>query len=338
MKNKNKLLLIIATLSCQLLIAQDNLSDSYPDTLTLETDSQIELTISFWKMKDQKRHLTNELWNSILGAMEAAIESSSYYEGLIVSYQKIQKDGEESAKIEVKPFEDRADVFMIGQDGMKAIRSNRIDYNIYLSEVAISFSISELGEIEHLKEINIESVWDQVSQKYENYGKRNIYRGKGEIKYGNANINKITSKSIGTDAIELSMGVGVGFYRDRFIPDLGFKLGFNLPDRFGDIKVQTGLLYTQQYIFTESGEIATAEPNVNGFLTGFFNLKYAKGNEVGLGLGLLVHEQGDFYEGTTIKVSLFTQRSNSKISFTPELIFTNDFKQAFPALKFGLSF
>ncbi|MEO9872614.1 hypothetical protein [Ekhidna sp.] len=324
--------------------AQPQGNRSYPDTLILKTDSQIEMTFAFFEMRNHKEYMKNDLWKSILGAMESAVQSSTRDEGIEVSYMKVKQQEEEVAKIEITPLLNTADVFIIENNGMKELLSDRIQFTIYQREISISFSVNDLSELEQIKEINIETVWDQVEQKYKNQGRRNLYTGKGIIKYGNANIDQIASRSEGNDAIELSMGIGMGYYRDRFIPDLGFKLGFNFPDRFGNIKVQTGLLYTQQYLFFGSEEIATSEPDVNGFLTGFFTLQYGSGgkfgggNKVGVGLGYLIHSEGDFYEGHTFKMSLFTQKSDSRINFTPELIFTNSFKQAFPALRFGLSF
>jgi hypothetical protein len=288
-------------------------------------------------MSDKEVYLKDDLWRSILNVMSTTIESSASDEGVQVTYSKIYDSEGGMAKIEVKDIEDNSDVFLIGSDGMKEIRSERIEFQILLNKVAITFSLNDIDNLDVIKELSVESVWDQVSLKYENQGKKNIYKGDGVFKYGKANISEITGTPEVTDSIEISMGVGLGYYRDRFIPDLGLKLGFNFPDRFGNAKIQTGLLYTQQYIFTGS-EISTDKPNLNGFLTGFFNLKYGNGNEVGFGLGYLIHREGDFYAGDTFKMSLFSQRSSSKFSFTPELVFTNDFKQIFPALKFGLSF
>lgn len=315
------------------------INPKYADTLVLTTDAQVEVKFMFHRMSDKEVYLKDDLWKSILSIMRTSVESSGNEEGTQVIYSKIKGKGDtEVAKVEVKALENNSDVYLIGTEGMKEIPAERTEFNILLSKVAIAFFVESLDDLDAISELSVESVWDQINLKYKDYGKRNVYVGEGVFKYGKANISNISGRSEGIDSIELSMGVGIGFYRERFVPDLGFKLGFNLPDRFGNSKIQTGLLYTQQYVFTGGSEISTSEPDLNGFLSGFFNLKYGNGNEVGLGIGYLIHKEGDFYSGNTFKLSLFTQRSDSKLNFTPELIFTNDFKQAFPALRFGLSF
>lgn len=337
MQKINKFLLIVLLVLCGLSSTAQT-KNPYPDTLKLVTDSQIEMVFTFYEMRDHKEYFSNDLWKSILSVMQSAVEASPKVGGLEVSYRELVKEDGELAQIEVQSLTRDTDIFIIENDGMKELLSSRFEFKIYQPEVAIFFAISELSELAQLSEVNVESVWKQVEQKFENYGRRDIYHGTGIIKYGNANIDIITTKVEPGDQIELTMGIGIGFYRDRFIPDLGFKVGFNFSDRYGVMRVKTGLLYTQQYLFTASEEPAISEPNVNGFLSGFFNLKYGNDNEVGVGLGYLIHRQGDFYRGNTFKFSLYNQKKNSAVSFTPELVFSNDFKQAFPALRFGLSF
>ncbi|MEO9483493.1 MAG: hypothetical protein ABJG47_08620 [Ekhidna sp.] len=338
MKSIKQIIFLLILLSSSIDINAQKVSELYPDELVLKTDFQIDVKFRFYQMSKKEVYLKDDLWRSILNVMNTAVESSASDEGAKVTY--IKKSGGENpgAKVEVKSIENNSDVFFIGSEGVTEVRSERIEFHIILHKVTISFSLNDLNDLEMIKDLSVESVWDQINLKYKDYGKRNVYKGEGFFKYGKANVSNISGESGGTDSIEISAGVGLGFYRDRFVPDLGFKLGFNLPDRYGNIKVQTGLIYTQQYLFTGSSEISTSEPDLNGFLTGFFNLKYGNGNEVGVGLGYLIHSEGDFYSGRTFKLSLFSQRSESKFNFTPELVYTNDFKQAFPALRFGLSF
>ncbi len=309
----------------------------YPDTLTLTTDSKIDIQFLFYRMSDKERHLTDDLWQSIISIMNSSATSSSYDGGIEVTYRKVKMDENEVAKVEVKEIENNSDVFLIGNEGMKEVRSERAEFKILLAKVAIVFSINSLSELEEISELSVESVWDQVNLKYKHSGSRKLYKGSGVFKYGKANISSINDSPDGTDSIELSSGVGIGFYRDRFVPDLGFKLGFNLPDRYGNPHIQLGALYTQHYFFTEQTE-GEFNLDLNGFLSGFVTYHGIESYEIGLAIGGLIHREGSFFKGGTYKLSLYTSKDNSKVEFTPELIFTNDFKDAFPALRFGLSF
>lgn len=335
---KTNKIIVVGILLCVTFFSQaQDIVNEYPDTLKIKTDSQIEVAFSFCHMSDKKDYMTDDLWKSILGVMESAVESSPSQEGIIVSYQKVKKGEDEVAKVKVSELEDKADIFLIEKDGMKEIHSDRIDFVMYQPKVAISFSIDDLSDLSEIKELSVESVWDQVNQKFENEGKRNLYFGNGIFKYGKANLESIVGAPATVDNIELSGGIGLGFYRDRFVPDINFKLAVGFPDRLGNPDLQFGLFYTQQYFFDKNAE-QEYNLSVNGFLSAFFSKRFRNDYKIGVGAGKLLQQNGDFYQGETYKFSLYTQKRNSKINLTPELIFTDNFKKAFPALKFGLSF
>ncbi|MFK7953644.1 MAG: hypothetical protein AB8B73_12420 [Ekhidna sp.] len=333
----NKILVVGILLFGTFLGKAQDIVNPYPDTLKIETDSQIEVAFSFYRMSDKKAYLTDDLWKSILGVMESSVESSLYQEGIVVSYQKIKKGDAEVARVKVDELKDKSDVFTIDKEGMKEVYSNRIDFVIYQPKLSISFSMEDLADLEEIKELSVESVWEQVDQKFENEGTRNLYNGNGVFKYGKANLDGIVGGPAVIDQIELSGGIGLGFYRDRFVPDINFKLAVGFPDRLGNQDIQFGLLYTQQYFFDKNVE-QEYDLNVNGFLSAFFSKSFRKDYKIGVGAGKLLQQNGDFYQGDTYKFSLYTQKRDSRVNLTPELIFTENFKKAFPALKFGLSF
>lgn len=337
-KMKASKIIIVGILLCGTFLSQaQEVVNPYPDTLSMKTDSQTEVIFSFYRMSDKKAYLTDDLWRSILSVMESAVESSDHQDGIIVTYKTTERNGEEIAQVMVDPLSSKADRYLIGKEGMVEILSNRIDFVIYQKKVSISFSLNDLSDLAEIKELSVESVWAQIENKLENEGKRNLYTGTGAFKYGNANILKTNGAPAKMDGLELSAGIGIGFYRDRFVPDIGFKLAVNFPDRLGNNDLQFGFLYTQQYFFSQNAE-QEFDVDINGFLSGFFSKEFSENYKIGVGAGALIQQNGDFYQGNTYKFSLYTERRDSKINFTPELIFTDDFKQVIPALKFGLSF
>lgn len=335
---KTSKIIIVGILLCLSFFSfSQRIENPYPDTLRMKTDAQIEVVFSFYRMSEKKDYMSDDLWKSILGIMESAVESSSKDEGIMVSYRKIEReDGLEEAKVTVDKLDSDADIFIIGKGGMEEIHSDRIDFAIYQSKMSITFSLKDLSDLEEIKELSIESVWEQIGKKFENEGKRNLYSGTGVFKYGQANVDSTVGVPPKPDFLEISGGIGIGFYRDRFVPDINYKLAVNFPDRLGNEDLQFGFLFTQQFLFEKNVDNGY-DLDVNGFLSAFFT-KAFKDYKFGVAAGKLLQQNGDFYTGNTYKFSLFTERKNSKINFTPELIFTDNFKQAIPALKFGLSF
>jgi len=314
---------------------EQSLRDKYPDTLVLEMESKKELTFLFDRISNRKEYVSEELWGSLLTVMETAVERSDLEKALRVTYRNTGPGNK--VIIEVKAIEQKSTI-TIDQDGMREVLWSRIDFEVLFPEVVILFSINELEELSELKELDISSVWKGVEERYSNEGKVNLYKGNGTIKYGKAQIEAIEATSPQDNLSIDFLGLGLGFYRDRFVPDLGSKLTFNMHNRLGDPWISFGALYTRQFFFneTESGDF---DLDQNGFLSGFFKVTTRAKNEFGIGLGGLIHREGNFYQGSTYKMSFYFARSaDTKFTYSPEFVFTNDFKSIFPAFRVGLSF
>ncbi|MEM9895188.1 MAG: hypothetical protein AAF789_02350 [Bacteroidota bacterium] len=317
------------------LFAQEPKKAIYPDTITMKFDEQTEIIFSFDRMSRFDNYLSNELWKSALGIMETTLLNSDFTGGKIVSYRKFSLNIE--VKVDVKPLEN-SELLIIGADRTKQLAADRTEFLIELPEVRIFFYLNDLSTLEQVKSLSLESVWKQIEDKFEDQGKVNLYSGTGSFNYGVAQIDEIIATPSGKDNVEIDfVGIGLGFYRDRFVPDIGSKITFNLHNRLGEKWISFGIQYTQQYFFDRDTE-NQYQLDLNGWLTGFFRLDYGSTRRLGVGIGSVIHREGDFYEGATFKMSVYNSDKNSRLTFSPELIATNDFKQFFPAIRMGLSF
>ena len=337
--NKRINITILGLLTAWACIAQGNnnqeLSDNYPDSLTLETENKNEIIFMFNRMGRDKEYFNNELWKSIMGVMETAIARSEYGEGILAVYRKKNDD---QIEINISPLDPDESVFTIRKDEMREKLASRKEFLIVLPQVAASFFVHTDMELTEIKELDVASVWSQIAQKYENQGTNNLYRGTGTIKYGTASIDEITDYRPKLDQMELTLiGVGLGFYRDRFVPDIGSKISFHMFNRLGKDWIDFGVLYTNQFFYSQD-EAGDFKLNPNGWLSGFAKIHAPAVGEFGLGIGGLIHRKGDFYQGSTYKVSVYNKYKNSRFTFSPEFVFTDDFKDFFPALRVGLSF
>lgn len=338
--NKKNIFLLIGIAMAFSVMAQDQKQEKnpYPDTLRLVTDSQVEVVFSFYEMRSTAKEqlITNELWKSVLNVMNTSLHKSEEQSGMEISYRKKLTDGQESVVVKVRPVPDGSDLFVIGPKGMQQRSGSRNEFIIYMDKMAIRFYVNNKDQFDEMLEFNIESVWGQLHQKYEENGKKELYKGTGTIKYGDAHISEISSKPNGVDLVELSAGVGLGYYADRFVPDVSYDVSFRLRDRYGNLATRFGLLYTQHY-FVSKNEESEFDVDVNGFLSAYFAINTYTEKEYGIGFGYLINQSGDFYKGNTYKLTLYNKKS-SRANLAPELVFTDGFKKAFPALRFGLSF
>lgn len=313
--------------------AQKENINPYPDTLMVSTDSKKTLVFAFKNLHEEKPDLNNELWKSILSIMESSLQSAANDQGVRVTYEKVMINSDEKAKIEVAELETESDIFWIGKEGMDHDESDRVEFVVIQPKVKIVFSLNELEQLEEIKEINVESVWMSDMEKANT--KRVSYNGNGSIELGVFRVNELNHTDP-KDFVELRGGMGLGFYRDRFIPSLSYDFSFNFSDRYGIPRTRVGLLYTQHYIHSETSE-GDFDLDLNGFLTAYWTMSRGTNKEYGLGFGYLIHKSGGFFKGDTFKLTLYNKNS-SKMSLTPELIFIDGFEQAFSGLRFGLSF
>ena len=335
---KKSLMIIVGLLTAAISFAQETnrteLRTNYPDSLVLTTDNENEIVFLFNRISRNKAYFSSDLWKSVINVMETAIERSDVQEGISVQYEV---GSNQSAQVTISELTPAKSMFLIKNGSMKEVLSSRVEFLIVQPQVAVSFTVQNRTELEAIKDLNIESVWSEIKEKYENEGKVNLYKGVGTVKYGDVSVMEIKDGKLRLDNLEITfLGVGLGYYRDQFIPDLGSKLAFKMYNRLGKEWIDFGFLYTQQYIYnrTENG----FNMDLNGWLTTYGKLHFSGGNELGLGIGTLIHRQGDFYENATFKLSLFSNRSDSRFTYSPELIFTDDFKEFFPSIRVGLSF
>ena len=280
----------------------EQLKTNYPDSLVLSTDNGNEITFLFNRMSSNEKYFTSELWKSVISVMETAIQRSENQQGIRVHYEV---SADENAQITVQPLEPSSDVFLIQKEGMKEILSTRVEFLVVQPEVAVSFAVNDGAELTEVKELDIESVWSQIEEKFDDHGKVNLYNGVGSIKYGTAKVSKIDVWKPQLDHLEITfIGIGLGYYRDQFIPDIGSRLTMKMHDRLGEEWMDFGVLYTQQYIYSREGE-NDFNMDLNGWLTGFWKIYAPNEYEFGIGLGGLIHRQGNFYENGTYKLSLF---------------------------------
>lgn len=330
-------------------LGQQNDVIPYPDTLRVKTDDKNLIVLAIKDIRDETLELNDGLWKSILVIMESSLQSSSRSVGVRISYEKVEVNFEEKVKIQVTDL-DESDVFWIDGEGLTHNQSDRIEFEITLPKIKIMFTLNDLTELERVKEVSIESVWNTTRDKVDT--KRVLYNGTMSYESGVLKVGQINHTDR-KDFLEYRLGMGMGYYLNQFVPSFSTDLSYTSLDRFGNPKTKFGLLYTQHFFSSEGAE-RRLQLERNAFLSFYFATTFGA-KEYGMGVGYLVDQEGDFFSGPTYVLSAYTRsrtrksnvirrRNNSRVgniattSITPELIITNDFETIYPALRFGLSF
>ncbi len=141
----------------------------------------------------------------------------------------------------------------------------------------------------------------------------------------------------GHSAFDVQLNFGAGFLRDRLAPVAEGGLVYRLPGSRGD---NTGELlvglYGSGYFAFSKGEDGHYNLQDNWFLNAEFGGETDDDHLFGtrisrstMALGYLVSRKGDFFQGTTMKLSLNVRLKNG-CTLSPEIIGTDNLHQFFP--------
>jgi hypothetical protein len=137
------------------------------------------------------------------------------------------------------------------------------------------------------------------------------------------------------DVLTLNGAVGVSLVKGHPVMDLSAQLGL-IFCRKGIWKNQYYVSYNNLSYFTDLSHVEQ-----NGFLNiGYkFNMSNTVGKPdwLGVELGYLVNRHGDLFRQNTMQFGLSWDIAKS-ISVAPHLFVSGDFKEVFPAVRFGFGF
>jgi len=134
-----------------------------------------------------------------------------------------------------------------------------------------------------------------------------------------------------TDNLSLDVNLGVGLVRNFLAPYA--EAGITI-DR------QSRRPYQEKYNHVIWGLFVSAyvmfEKNAAGdYITkpnNFINLRVGEGDGISMGVGYLFSQSGNYFKGITTKAFVNVTLLKKGLTLSPEIIFTNDFKQVFPGL------
>lgn len=132
------------------------------------------------------------------------------------------------------------------------------------------------------------------------------------------------------DAIELTASAGVGLFKNQWIGDFTFRLGFSL-NKKGAIDYFPYLTANLMYDFPSSNRT-----NINTFLSLGYQWTL-KSTKMRAEFGYLVSRQGGLFDENTFRFGLNWSPADA-ISVSPQIYFSDGFKKVTPGLRIGFGF
>ena len=92
--------------------------------------------------------------------------------------------------------------------------------------------------------MSIEEIWNAKRDRVDT--PRVLYNGTLGYESGVLKVEEI-NRTNKRDFLEYRIGVGMGYYLDRFIPSISSDISYTSLDRFGRPKTKFGFLYTRHF-------------------------------------------------------------------------------------------
>lgn len=144
-----------------------------------------------------------------------------------------------------------------------------------------------------------------------------------------------------TESLELSAAIGGSLVRHKLVPYYGLRIGVSFGSREPKI-IKTNNDGIDMTIYAEYQHMTFFERNGeqgysafgNGFVSLGFVARQSETGGMGLNIGYLVNQNGNYFGENTMKLELYTSTKKS-ISLSPFIIATDNFKSFFPGVRIG---
>ncbi|NOT74448.1 MAG: hypothetical protein HOP08_05925 [Cyclobacteriaceae bacterium] len=160
---------------------------------------------------------------------------------------------------------------------------------------------------------------------FKHLGKRSI-RSRAIFKDNKLDQSSFAKKYPG-DKVFLTLGAGIGLYNNMLYPQLSPSVGLIFNDRFTRPRIKISLM--ADYLFFAQKQTEGYQINVNRFLSTSveFNFNPKGVSWTGLGVGFLDRNNGDIFQGNTMKFFISHQLEQKRFTIVPEFYLTDDFKK-----------
>lgn len=294
------------------------------DTVLIYVDNRVEIKIStpdYDQLKSDKSipYAIKELQNMIpeisaqLSSESAELVTYKVGEKLVVEpgdsqYTYLLKDG----RLNNTGFRDRALILID-------------DYKVYILT-------TDLTEITDLSlSICVENTFSKLPPK-SNWSKSLHYECKDESVVA---IEEKNTENSQVDFLEFSAGVGAGLIKNEWVTDISFGVGAGFAKK--------GVLRHNPYISANMVFDFNTEDAIR--INTFLNLGYrwnvtkkvGERNMLGVELGYLIVQQGDFFGENTFKLGL-NWSPLSGVTVSPQLYFSDNLNTIYPAVRLGIGF
>ena len=336
-----KLYILIITISLSFQITNAKV-DTRTDTLFIGLDKELTMTFPLTDLTEIKN--TGNL-DSIFRDLVTDIKlldlktgnENTFYSILLI------KSGNSNG-ISIKTKENLSDQYRIQNDTVyHKLKMHTLNYRN--DELQFSIDFHEFSDLYELAEININSKIDSISKRIDKEGGYCRYSRQYKYEFKNnsdsPNATEIYYSNM-LDILELNISTGANLIRHQLVPDFGFKVGlvFSKKEVFrNEYNLKTNIMTFFEE--TEKGYHTYYNTLVSlGYRHNYTNSK-AFSNWIGVDLGYMVKTSGPYFGKNTFMLGAnweLKEFGMFNVSIAPQVYFSENFKDVFPAVRLGIGF
>lgn len=315
---------------------------SHPDTLRIDLPNGQNIELSFMNIKESafdEGFIDN--WHKSIKNIQALVAMNRYNQPVRIRLVNKEVENELKDVVEIEELSKGRSVYMNSNGVLQDLAKFNI-VQLEYNEIKIKIRLVELSYLAELGKLDLKILQDKLAAKKEevHFDNRKAFYLRTKLKNNSFTDFTINDKGV-ADFVNLSAGLGVGFFRDKLAPEISLNMSFVFTNKHGVFNRKFGLQSSFFYLFDRKTD-GSYDMDINTFLTGYYMINTSKSTLkdrwTGVGLGYLIDGNGGYFGDNTFKLSLLFMSDNKGLDIMPELVITDDFKTVFPSLRLGFTF
>lgn len=205
----------------------------------------------------------------------------------------------------------------------------------------IHLYIHDLTQLESISQVDFASMASKLKSEAQQsfVGRKRIVSH--SIVKNNETVFSDVKFQMPSDFLGIHFGAGFGLLQNKFYPELNVSVAMYRGNHFNQLRNKIGV-DLQSLFFTSTNSDGKLSTDINTFLSLSYGRNFSKANQrqrwTSLGVGLLVKQNGGFFQSNTAKIYFQTDIGSSKLNVVPELYLTDNFKKALLGIKLNYVF
>lgn len=309
----------------------------FPDSIRIEFPDQKALVILEMNNATNDTGTIEHFPDSLQNWLKAVMKSSSNFESPRRVEITVNENGENKMTVYI-PGESRT-YLTVKAKTVNELLPPGWEVIVHAANYKAFVYVQEFDGLQQVANQSFKPAAQQVKDELESnpLGRKSL-KSRIILKEGKVQYSEM-KRQIAADFITGTASAGLGYLGDKFYPELNLNISLRFGGRYDAYNNKVIFSYNNLFLAERNAD-GGYTTMINSFISAAWhknlNYKHEHPQWLGIGAGYLIHKQGDYFKGNTMK--LFISKDVGNLSITPELYLTDDFKNSLLGIKFNYTF